>query len=143
MVRPVRVLFLLVVILWTVPIMAAPAETAKKPKDDDYELYKMLVDTIDQVERNYVVKVDRRELVESAIRGVLSKLDPYSSYIGPEDLDRFRTSVESEFGGIGIQIAATMANSRSSARCTTRRRTGRACWPAIASWRSTVNRPTG
>ena len=65
----------------------------------------MLVDTIDQVERNYVVKVDRRDLIESAIRGVLSKLDPYSNYIGPDELDRFRSSVESEFGGIGIQIA--------------------------------------
>ena len=66
----------------------------------------MLVDTIDQVERNYVTEVNRRELIESAIRGVLGKLDPYSSYIGPDELDRFRTSVESEFGGIGIQIAA-------------------------------------
>lgn len=88
------------------PAAGATAETAKKPKDNDYELYKMLVDTIDQVERNYVVKTDRRELVESAIRGVLSKLDPYSSYIGPDELDRFLSSVESEFGGVGIQIAA-------------------------------------
>jgi carboxyl-terminal processing protease len=35
---------------------------------------------------------------------VLSKLDPYSNYISPEDIGRFKTSVESQFGGIGIQI---------------------------------------
>jgi len=83
------------------------ADAPKKPEkpENDYELYKILVDTIDQVERNYVVEVNRREIIEAAIRGVLSKLDPYSNYIGPDELDRFRSSVESEFGGIGIQIA--------------------------------------
>jgi carboxyl-terminal processing protease len=77
---------------------------ASKTKESDYELYTILVDTIDQVERNYVTEVSRRELIEAAIRGVVSKLDPYSTYIGRSDLDRFRTNTESEFGGIGIQI---------------------------------------
>jgi carboxyl-terminal processing protease len=99
-------LLLALVLCLTLPVVGATAETTKKPKDNDYELYKILVDTLDQVERNYVTDVDRRELVESAIRGVLGKLDPYSSYIGPDELSRFRTSVESEFGGIGIQITA-------------------------------------
>jgi carboxyl-terminal processing protease len=76
----------------------------QKPQESDYDLFKILVDTLDEVERNYVTEVNRRELIEAAIHGVLHKLDPYSSYIGREDLERFRTSVESEFGGIGIQI---------------------------------------
>ena len=82
----------------------AKSDAAKKPPDDDYELYQILADTIDQVERNYVKDVNRRELIEAAIHGVLSKLDPYSNYISPDEISRFRTSVESEFGGIGIQI---------------------------------------
>ena len=65
----------------------------------------MLADTVDQVDRNYVKEVDRRELIEAAIKGVLSRLDPYSAYIGPEELASFRTSVESEFGGIGIHVS--------------------------------------
>lgn len=73
-------------------------------EDNDYELYKLLVDSIDQVRENYVQKLDRRELVEAAIRGLTEKLDPYSSYIGPNNIDQLRTAVESEFGGIGIQI---------------------------------------
>ena len=65
----------------------APADkAAPKPRDKEeyYELYQLLVDTIDQVERNYVQNMDRRELIEGAIRGVLGKLDPYSTYIGPD-----------------------------------------------------------
>lgn len=102
--RGVRYVILAILLLWGLPSIAFSAESAKKPKESDYELYRILVDTVDQVERNYVNPVDRRELIESAIRGVLGKLDPYSSYIAPDELSRFRSSVESEFGGIGIQI---------------------------------------
>ena len=63
-----------------------------------------LIDTIDEVDRDYVKPIDRRELIEAAIRGVISKLDPYSTYISPKELSGFRAAVESEFGGIGIQI---------------------------------------
>ena len=75
-----------------------------KPDDEYYELFRSFADTVDQVERNYVQEVDRHELMEAAIKGVLSKLDPYSSYIGREEFGGFKTAVESQFGGIGIQI---------------------------------------
>ena len=100
--------FLLPILLCSVlAAAAAAAATAGKPPrsdENDYELYKALIDAMDQVERNYVVKVDRRELVEAAIRGVLAKLDPYSAYVGPEEVRRFRAGLESEFAGIGIQV---------------------------------------
>ncbi len=101
----------------TVWIGQAPAEPAKPPKaepaksaqdkdrEDDYELQRVLVDTIDQVQRNYVREVPRRKLIQAAIKGILSELDPYSAYIAPEEMDRFRDALESEFGGIGIQIS--------------------------------------
>ena len=111
--------FLLFALLLFVPLaagraagtdQAAPTEKTQKadkgslPKDDYYELYKLLADTVDQVDRNYVKEVDRRELIEAAIRGVMNKLDPYSAYIGPEELSQFRSSVDNEFGGIGIHV---------------------------------------
>jgi carboxyl-terminal processing protease len=88
------------------PAATAPAEsTAKTDADAEYyELFKVLADTMDQVERNYVKDVSRRELMEAAIRGVLSKLDPYSNYIGPDDLSHFKRAVENQFTGIGIQV---------------------------------------
>lgn len=78
--------------------------TVKTADEEYYELYKALADTIDQVERNYVKPIDRRELMEAAIQGIITKLDPYSSYIGPDEFTGFRNSVENQFGGIGIQI---------------------------------------
>jgi carboxyl-terminal processing protease len=101
-------------------VLAIPPEVKQNPRENklptsseriddsdpqnDYELFKILVDTIDQVEQNYVQKIDRRKLIEAAIHGVTEELDPYSSYIGPDDIEQLRTAVESEFGGIGIQI---------------------------------------
>ncbi len=91
-------------------VTAPAAESASKnkpstPEDAEYyELFKTLADTIDQVDRNYVKDVSRRELMEAAIRGVLTKLDPYSNYIAPDDVNRFKVTVENQFTGIGIQV---------------------------------------
>lgn len=78
---------------------------AKKEREDYYELLMIFADTIDQIDRNYVEKVSRRELLEAAIEGALKKLDPYSNYIAPDELDNFKVEVDNEFGGIGIQIS--------------------------------------
>jgi carboxyl-terminal processing protease len=83
---------------------AGGQEPVKKPAEDDYELYQAFADTLDQVERNYVKRVSRRELMEAAIHGILAELDPYSNYISPKEISRFKTAIESQFGGIGIQI---------------------------------------
>lgn len=80
----------------------SPAQAAEE--EQYYELMKTFVDTFEQIERNYVKEVDRRELLEAAVRGMLLKLDPYSSYIDAEELDRFNQQVEQEFGGVGIQV---------------------------------------
>lgn len=88
------------------PTDNAPTENAPvDPQEDYYELFELFVDSMDQIERNYVKPVDRRELVEAAIEGMLGKLDPYSSYVPPEELAEFRAGVESSFGGIGLQVA--------------------------------------
>ncbi len=80
------------------------ADESATDEDDEYELQKMFVDTLEHIEQNYVKKVTRRQLIEAAIRGMLNELDPYSSYIDPEHLEQFRSSMEAQFGGIGVQI---------------------------------------
>ncbi len=84
----------------TVPETSDAAEVS----EDDYALMQIFVDTFQEVDRNYVKDIDRRKLIEAAVRGMLSELDPYSNYIGPDDLNRFNEDVEQEFGGIGIQV---------------------------------------
>lgn len=100
--------------VWTlVVVMAAGflgavhAQNPQRPATGGSDLYddlRLFVDTLAEIERNYVKDIDRRELIESAVRGMLHELDPYSNYISPEELARFNQTVEQEFGGIGIQV---------------------------------------
>lgn len=86
-------------------VATAPAADSPNKTDEEYfELLKLFVDTFEQIDRNYVTTTDRRKVVEAAMRGMISELDPYSSYIDPEELNQFNTIVDQEFGGIGIQV---------------------------------------
>lgn len=102
----VRTLWALVLVLLVSPVDAQDeTSVAEKPKKDEYfELMQTFVDTFEQVDRNYVKNVDRRKLLEAALRGMIRELDPYSSYIPPEELARFNQQVDQQFGGIGIQV---------------------------------------
>ncbi len=92
------------------PVPTDPAKTepakpdAPKTEDEYFELMQVFVDTFDEIDQNYVKEVDRRKLIESAIRGMLADLDPYSDFISPEELAKFNESVDQEFGGVGIQV---------------------------------------
>ena len=91
--------------LFLVSGRASAAEDPLRPDmPDDYALQKLLVDTINQVERNYVKPIDRRKLIEAAIDGVLKQLDEYSDYVAPDDMSSFKTTVSQQFAGIGIQV---------------------------------------
>jgi len=57
------------------------------------------------VEAKYVEDVDRDELVESAINGILQELDPHSNYISEKELESVNSSLEGSFDGIGVQFA--------------------------------------
>lgn len=88
---------------WPTTVHSDDAES-KNSEISDYELMKLFVETFQQVESNYVRDVDRRELMEAAIHGMLHHLDQYSSYIPPREVRRFNQMVEQEFGGIGITV---------------------------------------
>ena len=75
-----------------------------KPKDEMMELYGLFVDAVEKVEVNYVRPVSRRELLESALEGMLQNLDPHSTFINTGEWTQFRRQIEGRFGGIGIQV---------------------------------------
>ncbi len=56
------------------------------------------------IEENYVEEVEPRELFESAMRGMVTSLDEYSDYIGPEYFEQFQQSIDQEFVGIGVVV---------------------------------------
>ncbi|MDG3005283.1 S41 family peptidase [Paludisphaera mucosa] len=82
----------------------ASGTRAAKPKDEMLELYGLFVDAVEKVEANYVRPVNRKELLESALEGMLQNLDQHSSYINMGEWQQFRKQIEGKFGGIGIQV---------------------------------------
>ena len=83
-----------------------------KPRDEMLELYGLFVDAVEKVETNYVRPVSRRELLESALEGMLQNLDPHSSFINTGEWRQFRRQIEGKFGGIGIQVGIDEENGR-------------------------------
>lgn len=94
------------VCLFSCLLLSAPLKAADNDVKDQeyYELLKTFAETFEQIEKNYVVDVDRKELMEAAIGGMLQKLDRYSNYIPPEQIEAFNEGLQQEFGGIGIQV---------------------------------------
>jgi len=69
-----------------------------------YENLKIFADTLSLVQKNYVEEVDPKELIYGAIRGMLSSLDPHSSFMTPEDFKEMQVETKGSFGGVGIEI---------------------------------------
>jgi carboxyl-terminal processing protease len=85
---------------------AQSIEQQRRDMQQEKQLLRMFADTLEQIRSSYVdANVSDRELIEAAIEGMVSRLDPYSNYIPPDQVEDFRRSVDLEFGGIGIEVA--------------------------------------
>ena len=79
----------------------------KLEANDKKEIYKYLNlfgEAFEKVQNNYVEEVEVKDLIESAIEGMLSSLDPHSSYLSTEELNDLRVQTKGEFGGLGIEV---------------------------------------
>jgi carboxyl-terminal processing protease len=70
-----------------------------------YEDLRSFVDVLNVIKKNYVDEVKTKDLVNGAIKGMLSSLDPHSAYMSPEAFKEFQVETKGEFGGLGIQIS--------------------------------------
>jgi len=61
-------------------------------------------EVMERIRSAYIDEVDDRELLESAIRGMLYELDPHSSYLTPDQFDDLQVTTTGEFGGLGIEV---------------------------------------
>jgi carboxyl-terminal processing protease len=64
----------------------------------------LVASAIGEISRNFVEPVDSRQLFVGAMKGMVEQLDPYSGYIGPEELSEFQETMDQQFGGIGIVV---------------------------------------
>ena len=77
----------------------------------------------DRIRAEYVDVPDERELMRAAINGMLSSLDPHSTYLDPDAYEETKVDTTGEFGGLGIQV--TMEEGRHQGRLPHRRHPGR------------------
>ena len=73
-------------------------------KANVYEQLDLFGDIFDRIRSEYVEEVDAKELIEAAINGMLTSLDPHSSYLPPVDAEKMREQTRGEFGGLGIEV---------------------------------------
>ena len=108
-------LLLIIMSLLSVSIMAAQAqpvedntliEKAGQAESEELPLDQLrnFSDIFARIKSDYVEDVSDKELLENAIRGMLSGLDPHSNYLDPEEYKELRIGTTGQFGGLGIQV---------------------------------------
>ncbi len=82
------------------PLIAQEAEKTVSV----YEQLDLFGDIFERIRAQYVEEVDTEKLVEAAINGMLTSLDPHSSYLSAKDFDEMQEQTRGEFGGLGIEV---------------------------------------
>jgi carboxyl-terminal processing protease len=85
--------------------IAAPLLAQEAAKTENvYEQLDLFGDIFERIRAQYVEEVDSGALIEAAINGMLTSLDPHSSYLSPKDAVKMREQTRGEFGGLGIEV---------------------------------------
>lgn len=85
-------------LVWTA---AAPAQDSSS---ETYRQLELFGDVFERVREDYVEEVSDEQLIEAAIQGMLSSLDPHSTYLNPKTYRDMRVQTRGEFGGLGIEV---------------------------------------
>ncbi len=85
---------------FTGPLIAQETEQTKST----YEQLDLFGDVFERIRSSYVEEVDEEKLIQSAISGMLSSLDPHSNFMAAEEFDTMRIQTRGEFGGLGIEV---------------------------------------
>lgn len=84
-------------------------DTAPDVTPDTYRQLNLFSEVFERVRRDYVKPVTDKQLVEAAVNGMLTNLDPHSAYMNADDFKNMQVQTRGEFGGLGIEV--TMENS--------------------------------
>jgi carboxyl-terminal processing protease len=87
-------------------VVETPSEPEEQPEQDSLPLddLRTFAEVFGRIKSDYVEDVDDRELLASAIRGMLGGLDPHSSYLDTDAYRELRVGTTGEFGGLGIEV---------------------------------------
>jgi len=102
-------LFLISLLSITIATSAmAQDERTAGANDDPYKYLKLFGDVFERVKAMYVDELTDKELIEKAIDGMLTGLDPHSAYLNTDGYDDMKVQTRGTFGGLGIEV--TMEN---------------------------------
>ncbi|MCH1567972.1 MAG: S41 family peptidase [Alphaproteobacteria bacterium] len=104
-------LALILAFVLAVALSAPGTKAYGENRQDEQELYNQLTlfgDVLEQVRRNYVDAPSDKELIEAALSGMMTSLDPHSAYLPPKNFEDMQVETKGEFGGLGIEV--TMEN---------------------------------
>ena len=73
-------------------------------KEDVYKHLNLFGEAFEKIKNNYVEEVEVKDLIESAIEGMLNSLDPHSTFLNTDELNELKIQTKGEFGGLGIEV---------------------------------------
>ena len=88
--------------LWFLPMPTPFAQSAKN--SDTYQQLNLFGEVFERVRSDYVEEVNDKELIENALNGMLSALDPHSGYLTEKSFRDMQVQTRGEFGGLGIEV---------------------------------------
>ena len=95
---------LLVIVLFFLSFFAISPVNSKESKKETYEQLDLFGQVFDLVKSKYVEEVKSKDLIEAAINGMLSSLDPHSGFLVPKSYDDMQVDTKGSFGGLGIEV---------------------------------------
>jgi len=84
--------------------IGAATGVATDGQENTYELLNLFGDVFERIKSDYVEDVSDKDLVESAINGMLTALDPHSGYMDAKSFKEMQVQTKGEFGGLGIEV---------------------------------------
>lgn len=97
--------FAVVVVFLSIFIISSQRHSIAEAKGNDYDSIELFTDVMAIIKKSYVEEVDTKKLVYGAINGMLSSLDPHSSFMTPETYKEMKIDTKGAFGGLGIEIS--------------------------------------
>ncbi len=83
----------------------AGVSKAGSSQEDEYSYMKLFTDALQIVKEHYVEEPSMKKLIYGALKGMLTSLDPFSTFFTPEHYKEFMSETEGHFGGVGIEIS--------------------------------------
>lgn len=98
------VLLIVAVLVGSTTVSLAGGLTRPRIDSEFYRELELFGEVLQRVRSDYVEKPDDSKLIEAAINGMLSSLDPHSYYLNPQALREMRVQTSGEFGGLGLEV---------------------------------------